>query len=126
MSTHSVTIDLVTERPSDGAFVLVLVEEGPWAAADVPAQLHRIQERLNDCVDVAVDGHLAQRYPDSHRKPAVIRLECYDLPDSPVRMLVTRFAESIRDSQEVQRDLLAQGFVKSLDFEYNNQRRPGE
>ena len=126
MSTHSVTIDLVTERPSDGAFILVLVEEGPWADDDVPAQLRRIQERLYDCVDAAVDGHLAQRYPDSRGKPAVIRLDCYDIPDSPMRKFVTGFAESIRDSQEVQRDLLAQGFVKSLGFEYNNRRLPGD
>lgn len=119
MSTHRLTIDLVTQRPSDGAFILVLVEEGPWGPDAVEGQLRRIQDRLHDCVDVAVDGHLAAKYPDSHGKAVVIRLDCYDTPDKPVRAFMKRFVESIANSEEVQRDLIAQGFVTSLGFEYN-------
>lgn len=122
MATHQLTIDLVTERPSDGSFILVLVEEGPWKTAEIPAHLQRIQARLYDCVDAAIDGHLVKKYPDSRGKPVVIRLNCFDTPNTSVRELITRFAESIRESEEVQRDLIAQGFVSSLSFEYKSRR----
>jgi hypothetical protein len=75
MTTRRLTIDLVTDRPTDGAFILVLVEEGPWDPDETDVQLRRIQDRLYDCVDAAVDGHLAGKYPDSRGKPVVIRLD---------------------------------------------------
>src|SRR5262245_50880225 len=125
MTTRRLTIDLVTERPSDGAFILVLVEEGPWGPDEAEGQLGRIQDRLYDCVDAAVDGHLARKYPDSRGKPVVIRLDCYDTPDRPVRDFMKRFAEAIATSEEIQRDLAAQGFVQSIGFEYNRRTLKG-
>jgi hypothetical protein len=125
MTTHRLTIDLVTERPSDGAFILLLVEEGPWGTDETELQLRRIQDRLYNCVDAAVDGHLAGKYPDSRGKAVVIRLDCYDIPDRPVREFIKRFAESIENSEEVQRDLIAHGFVRSLAFEYSRRTVEG-
>ena len=119
MTIRRLTIDLVTERPSDGAFILVLIEEGPWDPAETEAQLRRIQDRLYDCIDAAVDGHLVAQYPDSCGKPVVIRLDCYDTPGQPVRDFMTRFAEAIANSEEIQRDLVDQGFVQSIGFEFN-------
>jgi hypothetical protein len=124
MTTHPLTIDLVTERP-DGAYVLVLVEHGPWALDATQAHLRRIQDRLYDCVDAAVDGHLAGKYPDSRGRPVVIRLDCFDTPDGPVRDFMERFGEAIANSEQVLRDLTAQGFVRSLGFEYNRRTLGG-
>lgn len=56
MDAHRATIDLVTKRP-DGAFVMVLVEQGPWDEADVTQHLRRVQDRLYDYVEIAIDGH---------------------------------------------------------------------
>jgi hypothetical protein len=120
MSTHRLTIDLVTERASDGAFILVLVEEGPWDVCELDARLRQVQERLYDCVDAAIDGHLVARYPDSRGKPVVIRLDCYDAPDEPLNGFLKRFADHIARSPELQRDFVAQGFVQSLSFEYHH------
>jgi len=119
MPTHPLTIDLVTQRPADGAYVLVSVEAGPWQTDNVQTELRRIQDRLYDCVDAAVDGHLAAKYPESRGKPVVIRLDCYDTPDKPVSDFMKRFAESIARSHEIQRDVVGQGWVASLGFEYN-------
>jgi hypothetical protein len=119
MTTRRLTIDLVTERPSDGAWILVLVEEGPWEPDGFHVQLRRIQDRLNGCVDAAVDGHLVARYPDSKGKPVVIRLECYDTPDEPIRDFLARFAKNIASSEEVQVGITTQGFVTSVTFEYH-------
>lgn len=52
-----VEVDLITERP-DGTFVMYLVEQGPWTSEPTD-HLRRIQDRLYDYFDVAVDGHLA-------------------------------------------------------------------
>jgi hypothetical protein len=120
------TVDLITNRPSDGAFILVLVEEGPWDADETELQLRRLQDRLYDCVDTAIDGHLAAKYPDSRGKPVVIRVDCYDTPDQPLRDFIERFSEHIVKSEEVQRDLASQGFVRSLSVEYNRPIAEGQ
>jgi hypothetical protein len=116
--THQLTIDLITKRP-DGAVVLVLVEQGPWDSCEIVAQLRRVQDRLYDCVDAAIDGHLAVKYPDSQGRPVVIRLDCYDTPDQDVCDFIQRFSEHVTNSDEIQRGMAAQGFVQSLEFEYN-------
>jgi hypothetical protein len=118
MPNHQVKINLIAEMP-DGAWAMVLVEEGPWADDELLANLRRVQERLHNCVDVAVDGHLTKLYPHSKGKPAVVRLDCYDTPDAPVREFVERFATYVRDAADIQRDLKAKGFVAALRFEYN-------
>jgi hypothetical protein len=119
MTTRQLTVNLVTERPSDGAFIMVLVEEGPWSVDETEINLRRIQDRLYDCVDAAVDGHFAAKFPDSLNKPVVVRLDCYDTPDKPVRDFIKRFADGIANSKDLQLDLLNQGFVTSIHFEYN-------
>ena len=118
MAEHEVKIDVIGEMP-DGSWVMILVEEGPWPDDEITSNLRRIQERFHNCVDVAVDGHLARLYPKSKGKPAVVRLDCYDTPDAPVREFVHRFAAHIHDAAEIQRDLRAKRFVASLRFEYS-------
>jgi len=119
MSAHGLTIDLITERPADGAFVLILIEEGPWDPDQIESHLQRIQDRLYDCIDAAIDGHLAAKYPKSTGKPVIIRLDCYDTPDETIANFMRRFAESISGSHDVQRDLAVGRFVKSLSVEHN-------
>ena len=73
-----VTIDLVTERP-DGRFAMILVEQGPWTG-DRDKHLRMLQDRLYDYVDVAIDGHLAKRFPESSGRGIVIRIDAYETP----------------------------------------------
>ena len=79
----TVTIDLITERP-DGALVLVLVEEGPWSEGQLTDELRRVQQRLYDCVEAAVDGVIAERYPQWKSRVFVIRLDCYNIRRDPI------------------------------------------
>jgi hypothetical protein len=118
MSDNEVKIDLIGEM-SDGSWVMILVEEGPWDHDELVANLRRIQALFHNCVDVAIDGYLAKLYPKSKGKPAVVRLDCYDTPDGPVRKFVDRFAAHVRDAPDIQRDLKSKGFVASLRFEYS-------
>src|SRR5262249_35627295 len=107
MSTNHLTIDLVTERPATGATVLYLVEQGPWPNDRLEAELRRVQDRLYNCVDALVDGQFARTFPESMGKPAVIRLDCYDTPEKPVRAFFERFKKAITDNAEIQRDIRA-------------------
>jgi hypothetical protein len=81
--------------------------------------LRKLQERLNDYVDIAVDGHLASLHPSSRGKVVTIRVDAYDTPRGAVRGFVERFARYVEESSELQDSIAEQGFVRALDFECN-------
>jgi hypothetical protein len=116
--TDKVAIDLITVRP-DGAHVLVLVEEGPWEPDAVDSQLRKLQGRLYNAVDVAVDGFLASKYPDSKGGPVIIRLDCYDVPRRPVEEFFLRFSDHIKADVQVRADIDRKGFISRLALEFN-------
>lgn len=114
-----VTIDLITHNPRDDRFSLILVEEGPWPDEDIVVKLRELQDRLYNCVFAAIDGQLADLYPDSKGKDVVIRLDCFDTPADEVADFFDRFSKHIMKSEKIQNDLRANAFVKSLSFEYS-------
>ncbi len=116
---QQVKIDLVTEHPETGVFAIILVETGPWALGTEDAELRRIQGRLYDCVDVAVDGHLAAKYPNSRGRTVRIQLDTYDIPEELVRPFFSRFADHVSTWPEIQQAIQAKQNVKSVAFEYN-------
>lgn len=109
------TIDLITEKP-DGTFVMILVEEGPWSG-DAEGHLRRIQERLFNYVDIAVDGHLASLHPESRGRTVLIRVDAYGTPDGEVSAFVEQFASHVGTSAEVREAISDRGFVRAIDFE---------
>jgi hypothetical protein len=114
-----VKIDLVTHDPKRDAWKLVLVEQGPWREGDTTDNLRRLQERLDDYTDVALFGSLARMYPESRGRPAVIRLDAYDIPEAEVEAFFYRFAEHTHGSSEVQAAIAEHGYVSDLSFEYH-------
>src|SRR5262245_46224355 len=111
------TVDQITQKP-DGTFVLVLVEQGPWM--DAPeVHLRKLQERLFDYLDVAIDGHLAALHPESRGKLVVIRVDAHATPQGAVCEFVERFALHAQASTEIQDAVANQDFVSALDFECN-------
>lgn len=83
----SVKIDLITHDPRTDEFALILVEDGPWSeeASDWNECLSRIQARIFDAIDVAIDGHLAKIYPESKGKRVRVQI---DSPHGAPRLLV--------------------------------------
>jgi len=116
------TIDLVTRKPN-GAYVMVLVEQGPWSEAP-EVHLRGIQERLYNYVDIAVDGHLARLHADSGGKDVVIRVDAYDTPPGEVSGLVERFAAYIGTSKEIRDAIDSQRYVRAIDFECSERELP--
>jgi hypothetical protein len=113
---EEVTVNFVTKLPQ-GGFGMVLVEEGPWPHNEVEANLRRVQERLYNCVDAALDGQLAERFPESKGKPLVIRLDAYNLPEQELREFFALFAESVPRLPEYAAALAVSNFVGRMSFE---------
>jgi len=116
---QGVKIDLITEHPETGVFALILVETGPWTPGTEDAELRRIQNRLYSCVDVAIDGHLANTYPKSKGRPVRIQLDTYDISEALVRPFFDSFADHVGTWPEIQQAIQAKRYVTSLAFEYN-------
>ncbi len=98
---------------------MVLVEEGPWPVDEIEANLRRMQERLYNCVDAAIDGQLAEQFPESNEGLITIRLDGYDLPQEQVRELFERFSRSIFKIPDYAAALQQSPFVTGLKFEVN-------
>jgi hypothetical protein len=117
----TVTIDFVARGSSEGTWSMVLVEEGPWPASEIEANLRRLQERLYDCIDAAIDGQLAGRFPESNGGLVTLRLDGYDLPQVEVRELFERFGSSTLQTPDYASALRQSVFVSDIRFELNLQ-----
>src|SRR5262245_30902499 len=85
-------LDLITVDAASGHVVLVMVERRPWGAD--PQQLRQIEEKINRYLGYALDGFLAEQYPQYRGKPVRIRLECAEPPHGDA----ARFVEAAEDA----------------------------
>jgi len=106
-----VTIDFIIRDP----WRMVLVEQGPWE--DVQANLQRIQSRLYACLDAAIDGQLAEQFPDSIGAHVTLQLECYSLPQEQVSSFFEAFSAGALEAPDYKEALRASTFVSSIDFQ---------
>jgi len=95
---------------------MVLVESGPWGDP-IDLSLRKVQERLYGCLDAAIDGKLAEKFPDSLGKSVVIQLDCYNLPRDDVQAFFKRFAEGVLLTPDYKDGLAKSRFVKGISFE---------
>ena len=89
-----VTIDFIAFDEGRDAWMMVLVEEGPWLGSS-HSHLTRLQDRLYGCLEAALDGQLADAYPDSRGKTVVVRVDCYDLPRDEIDGFIEKFSEGV-------------------------------
>ncbi len=115
MST--VTVDFVAQGADPDSWHLVLVEQGPWPAAEVMSELRRVQDRLYGCLDAALDGEVAEKFPDSTVRRITIRLDAYDLPEVEVRDFFNAFASQVLETPDYASALAASQWVSGVDFE---------
>ncbi len=66
-------VDLVAES-ADGLIDLVIVQDQQWTGSD--AQLASLQDKVQTYVSFALDGGLAQQFPDAEGRPWRIMLKC--------------------------------------------------
>ena len=75
---HAGVIDFIGFDPGVPEVLLVMVEQRPWR--NVGEQLFQLQEKLNAYLSFALDGEMAEVYPQFVGKPLKIRLECVEPP----------------------------------------------
>jgi len=111
-------VDFVTRGDTGEEWRMVLVEEGPWNPPYDDA-MRRLQARLYDCVDAALDGQLASKFPDSRGKRVVVQLDGYRLPESEVGSFFSRFAAGALNTDEYRTALASSTYVSAISFELN-------
>jgi hypothetical protein len=109
-----VTIDVISEDPTNKEWALYLVEEGPWNGEELEGRLKTLQERIYNAVDVAIDGHLASKFPDSMGRAVRIQVDCYDDPPEDVEAIVREIAETIEGDAEYQRAIRDSKFITGM------------
>ena len=92
---------------------MVLVE-GPWDG-DVEEHLYALQDRMFGCLNAALDGNLAEQFPEAKGKAVVVRIDCYDIPQSEVEAFVARFADGVATLPDYSTE--GSPFVTSFGFE---------
>lgn len=116
MSNERTTVvDFVAHGDTPDEWKMVLVEQGPWTGP-VEAQLGRLQDRLYGTVDAALDGKLAEKFPDSKGKKVVIELHGYNLPQPEVAEFFARFSEGVFSTPDYRAALKRNDFVRDVSF----------
>jgi hypothetical protein len=88
---HTNVIDLLAHDPETDQVALVIVEKRPWDGSDL--QLFQFQEKLNTYLSFALDGEMAEAYPQFAQKRIRLQLECLENPDA--RLM--KFIEVVRE-----------------------------
>lgn len=111
-------VDFVARGEMPDEWKMVLVEQGPWIGP-VEAQLRRLQERLYGTIDAALDGQLAEKFPESMGKRIIVQLDGYNLPKTEVAEFFERFSKGVLRTADYQQALKSNRFVKAISFEIN-------
>ena len=113
-----VTVDFIARGEEADQFRMILVEEGPWDGA-TEANLRRVQDRLFGCVEAALEGLLAEKFPESVGKTIIIELDGYNLPEHDVREFFCAFADGVLELDEYKRELISSKYVSGVLFKLN-------
>lgn len=111
-------VDFIAKGKSPNEWKMVLVEEGPWAGP-IDDQLRRIQGRIYDCIDAALDGQLMEKFPESKGKRVVIQLDCYNVPKAEVKEFFQHFSAGVFAVDDYRKALEESQFVQDISFEIN-------
>lgn len=115
-------VEFVAKSDSADEWQIFLFEQGPWE--DVSRELLRFQERLYDCIDTVIDGHVAAKFPGSKGARVVIRVYCSDLPKADVADFFQRFTKGIFRDGEYSVALERQNYASEIAFAINFDHMP--
>jgi hypothetical protein len=82
------TVDLITHDPVKDQFVLIIVHSGEWdGSADEEESL---LQKLNSYLHFALDGELAQRYPQATGKNVRLQIDSASGPPSNITKIISQ------------------------------------
>lgn len=83
---QTAVIDLIAHDAATGEVVLTLVETRAWTGLD--EQLFQLQEKLNAYLSFALDGEMAEAYPQFANRRLRLELRCAQPPDARTSQLI--------------------------------------
>jgi hypothetical protein len=86
-------IDAIGVEEASGRVILVVRHEGAWEGSD--AQLYLLQEKLNAYLSFALDGEMADAYPDLANRPLGLRIDSTTAPDARTLHLLAHVRQQI-------------------------------
>jgi hypothetical protein len=92
---NSKVVDLISVDPASGKVVLTMIERRAWGAS--PQQFQQIEEKINRYMGYALDGFLAEHYPEYEGKAVQIRLECAEAPQGEAILFVAAASRAASD-----------------------------
>ena len=113
----TVTIDFVAFDDDLDACLLVLVEEGPWAGP-IDDHLRVLQDRIYGCLEAALDGQVAEKFPKAKGMKVIVRIDCYNVQREDVDDFVKRFSEGVQELPEF--SPTSSPWVQSFEIEVNH------
>ena len=113
----TVTVDFVAFDDERDACLLVLVEQGPWSGV-VEDHLRKLQDRLYGCLEAALDGQVAERFPRAANMKFVVRVDCYGVPRDEVDEFMGKFSEGVLKMSDYSPS--SSPWVRSFAFEVNH------
>lgn len=90
---HAHVIDLVANDALTGEAVLIMLEPRPWDGTG--QRLFQLQEKLNAYLSFALDGEMAEAYPELAAQKLRIQLDCVGMPGSDVVEFLSVVREQI-------------------------------
>ncbi len=79
---HAHVIDLIADDSKTGEVALIMLEERPWDGSEL--RLFQLQEKINAYLSFALDGEMAEAYPQFTSRKIRLQLDCVGLPDPGV------------------------------------------
>ena len=79
-------VDLITTDPRRGQVVLVAIEDRGWDLGR--EQLEQLNDKLSNYFVYAIEGHLAEQYPQYAGMPVRIQLDTTEEPSPEARALL--------------------------------------
>jgi len=86
-------IDLLAHDPETDEVALIMVEKRAWDGSDL--QLFQFQEKLNTYLSFALDGEMAEAYPQFAGKTIRLQLECLENPDARMMQFIEMVKQQI-------------------------------
>lgn len=120
--SQTFVVDFVVKGDSPDVMKMVLVEEGDWS--DIDARLRLLQQRMYGCIDAAIDGQLADQFPETKGKKIVVSIDFYDVPHAEAYEFFERFSNNVFLIPSYGDGLKQSRFVEEIVFEANFETLP--
>lgn len=90
---HAHLIDLIAQDPASNEIVLGMTEPRPWDGSD--RRIYELQEKVNAYLSFALDGEMAENFPQFATKTVRLQLDCVEEPDAKTQHFIGIVREQI-------------------------------